>query len=414
MKEQPLQLFYLNRRELLIADRIKAAAESPTLKLTSKIKKLKEQGLNIIELNIGEPDLPTPENIKNAGKNALDNNFTKYTVNQGITSLREEISKKLQTENSIFYSPDEIVVSTGAKQSVYNAIMAVINPGDEVIIPAPYYVSYPEIVKLAGGIPVFVDGDKKNFLKPDANNIEKTISNKTKMIVLCNPNNPTGAVLNKAELEKIAKIVIKNRLYVLVDEIYEKLVYDDIKFCSFASIDPELKKYTILVNGVSKSFCMTGWRLGFVASNKEIINAINILQSHQTGNTSSITQYAAFAAYNLEKEFSLYLKNEFEKRRNLFYELLTKIPGIKLDKPNGAFYLFPNISYYIGSSFGAFTINNSEDFCDFILDNAGIAVVPGTAFGTEGYIRIAYTIEQEEIKKAATLMSAAISKLIKV
>ncbi len=397
----------------MIANRIKTAAESPTLKLTTKIKKLKEQGIDILELNIGEPDFFTPDIVKNAAKNAIDSNFTKYTVNTGINLLREEISKKLLTENELFYHPNEIIITTGAKQALYNSIMATINPGDEVIIPVPYYVSYPEIVKIAGGVPVFVKGDKNNFLKPKYEDLESSITDKTKMLVLCNPNNPTGAVLNRQELEKIAQIALKYKILILVDEIYEKLIFDNKKFCSFASIDPELKKYTILVNGVSKSFCMTGWRLGFVASNSEIINAINILQSHQTGNASSITQHAALKAYQSAHEFTIYLREEFEERRNLFYDLLIKIPGIKLEKPEGAFYLFPDISYYFGTTFKNHSISNSGDFAEYILEEAGIAVVPGIAFGMEGYIRIAYTIGKEEIKKAATLLAAALSKLTK-
>jgi aspartate aminotransferase len=395
----------------LIADRLKTAEESPTLKLTSIVKQLKSEGKHIIELNIGEPDLPTPDLIKRAGINAINNNLTKYTINIGIADLRKFISEKLKYENDLNYSPEEIAVSTGAKQSVYNAIMATVNAGDEVIIPAPYYVSYPEIVKLAGGIPVFVKGNKNNNLKPDIKDLYNAVTKKTKLLVLCNPNNPTGAVFTRNELEEIAELVLTKKIYILVDEIYEKLVYDDKPFCSFASINPDLKNFAITVNGVSKSFCMTGWRLGFAASNKEIINAIALLQSHQTGNTSSITQYAALKAYEQPSNFTAYLTNEFEERRNLFFELLSKIPGIKIEKPAGAFYLFPDISSYFGSSFNNFQINNSTDFCEYLLTDAGVAVVPGIAFGYEGYIRLAYTIKKEEIKKAADLISAALLKL---
>jgi aspartate aminotransferase len=348
----------------LIADRLKTAEESPTLKLTSIVKQLKSEGKHIIELNIGEPDLPTPDLIKRAGINAINNNLTKYTINIGIADLRKFISEKLKYENDLNYSPEEIAVSTGAKQSVYNAIMATVNAGDEVIIPAPYYVSYPEIVKLAGGIPVFVKGNKNNNLKPDIKDLYNAVTKKTKLLVLCNPNNPTGAVFTRNELEEIAELVLSKKIYILVDEIYEKLVYDDKPFCSFASINPDLKNFAITVNGVSKSFCMTGWRLGFAASNKEIINAIALLQSHQTGNTSSITQYAALKAYEQPSNFTAYLTNEFEERRNLFFELLSKIPGIKIEKPAGAFYLFPDISSYFGSSFINCQINNSTDFCE--------------------------------------------------
>jgi len=398
----------------LIADRIKTISESPTIKLTTKIKQLKAEGKEIIELNIGEPDLFTPNYIKEGGINAINNNFTKYTVNSGINKLREAISLKLKNENNAEYSPEEIIVTTGAKQSVFNAIMSVVNIGDEVIIPSPYYVSYPEIVKLAGGVCVFVEGDKNNYLKPDVKNLEKVITPKTKLLVLCNPNNPTGAVLNKDELKEIADLVLKYKIHILIDEIYEKLVYDNKLFTSFVSLNSQLKDYSILVNGVSKSFCMTGWRLGFIASNKEIINAVNILQSHQTGNTSSITQYAGLSAFTQTSSFTINLKEEFEQRRNIFYELLCKIEGISLQKPEGAFYLFPNISHYFGYEFKGQKINNSIDFCNFILEHAGVAIVPGIAFGLEGFVRIAYTIKKDEIVKTVSLLSNALSKLKKI
>lgn len=395
----------------MLANRVLLSNESPTLKLTTKIKNLKAIGKKIIELNIGEPDLPTPDFIKNAAKNAIDNNYTKYTINAGITDLRKAISEKLKHENNMDYLPDEIVVSTGAKQAIYNAIMALVNPGDEVIIPAPYYVSYPEIVKLAGGIPIFITGNKSNGLKPDIKSLINNISDKTKLIILCNPNNPTGAVLEKTILEQIADIVLSKGIFVLVDEIYEKLVYDNINFISFASIDKKLKDYTITVNGFSKSYCMTGWRLGYVASNKQIINAINILQSHQTGNTSSISQYAALDAFNSSINFTDVLRKEFEERRNILFDLLSSIPNINLVKPEGAFYLFPDISLYFNKSYNNFLIKNSYDFCDFLLEEAGVAVVPGLDFGIDGFIRITYTTSKDEIKKAAYLIETALLKL---
>ncbi len=395
----------------MLANRVLSSNESPTLKLTTKIKNLKSKGKDIIELNIGEPDLPTPDFIKLSAKNAIDNNNTKYTINAGITELRKAISDKLRQENNLDYSPDEIVVSTGAKQSIYNAIMALVNPSDEVIIPSPYYVSYPEIVKLAGGVPIFISGNKSNALKPDIKSLTNAINNKTKLIILCNPNNPTGAVLEKNILEQIADIVLTKKIYVLVDEIYEKLVYDNINFISFASLDKRLKDFTITVNGFSKSFCMTGWRLGYAASNKQIINAISILQSHQTGNTSSISQFAALNAFNNSNNFTKQLRNEFEERRNLFFNLLSKINGISLVKPEGAFYLFPNISSYFNKSYNNFLIKNSYDFCEYLLEEAGVAAVPGSDFGIDGYIRLTYTKSKDEIKKAAQLIEAALTKL---
>ena len=396
----------------MIAKRIEAISESPTIKLTEIVKKLKAEGHEIIELNIGEPDLPTPDLIKEAGISAINNNNTKYTINAGTIELRQEICNKLKKENGLDYNINEIIVSNGAKQAIFNAVMCLINPGDEVIIPAPYYVSYPEIVNIAEGKSVIIGGDPANHLKPKSVDIVKAITPKTKMLILCNPNNPTGAVFSKNELEEIAEIVIKNKIYVLIDEIYEKLVYDNKQFISFPAVNKKLKEYTILVNGASKSFAMTGWRMGFAAAQKEIISAMNKLQSQTTSNASTISQHAAFNAYKYQSTQMGYMVNEFEQRRNLFYQELKKNDKLEIQLSQGAFYLFPNVSKYFGTSYNQYKINNSADLCQYILETVKVAMVPGSAFGIEGFIRIAYTIDKVKIKKAAELIQTALSKLI--
>ncbi len=395
----------------MLADRINAISESPTIKLTAIVKKLQAEGNKIIELNIGEPDLPTPDFIKNSGIEAINANKTKYTINAGIVELRQEICNKLKNENGLDYTVNEIIVSTGAKQAIFNAIMSIVNPGDEAIIPSPCYVSYPDIVRIAGGIPVFVEGNPNNQLKATAVDIEKAITPKTKVLILCNPNNPTGAVFTKQELCEIAEVVLKHNLYVVIDEIYEKLIYGGKKFVSFPSVNPALKKNTILINGASKSYAMTGWRIGFAAAPIEIVTAMNKLQSHATSNASTVSQYAALEAYRGESNSMDYLVKEFEERRNLLFNELKKNTKIDLFLSDGAFYLFPNVSGYFNTTDGKFIINNSTDFCQYILETAKVAIVPGIAFGIEGYVRIAYTVNKETIKKAAELIQTALSKL---
>jgi len=395
----------------LLADRINAISESPTIKLTAIVKKLQAEGNKIIELNIGEPDLPTPDFIKNSGIDAINANKTKYTINSGTVELRQEICNKLKNENSLDYNVNEIIVSTGAKQAIFNAIMSIVNPGDEAIIPSPCYVSYPDIVKIAGGIPIFVKGNPHNQLKASAKDIENAITPKTKVIILCNPNNPTGAVFTKEELSEIAEVVLNHKIFVVIDEIYEKLVYGNKQFISFPSVNPKLKDYTILINGASKSYAMTGWRIGFAAASTEIINAMNKLQSHETSNATTISQYAALNAYKSEINAMNYLVKEFEKRRDLFYSELKKISKIDLFLSDGAFYLFPNVSKFFNTTDGKFIIKNSTDFCEYLLETAKVAIVPGVAFGIEGYVRIAYTVDQETIKKAVELIQTALLNL---
>ncbi|MGA8263976.1 MAG: pyridoxal phosphate-dependent aminotransferase, partial [Ignavibacteriaceae bacterium] len=360
---------------------------------------------------VGEPDFPTPENIKEAGKKALDNNQTKYTINSGTVELRKAILNKLKRDDNLDYDISEVIVNSGAKHSVFNTLFATVNKGDEVIIPAPYWVSYPEMAKMAEGVPVFVDTDEKNGFKMTPEQLEKAITPKTKVLIICNPSNPTGSAYTEEELKGIAKVCSKYNFLIISDEIYEKLIYDDYKFISFAAISPEIKKRTVVVNGVSKSYAMTGWRIGYCAGPKDIISAINKIQSNTTSHASSISQYASVEALNGTQETVKSMLGEFRKRREYLYSELTSIKGITCYKPEGAFFLFPNISAFFGKSVDDITINNSTDFAMYLLNKANIAVVPGSAFGAEGFIRISYATSMESIKEACRRLKETLQHL---
>jgi aspartate/methionine/tyrosine aminotransferase len=395
----------------LIADRVKNMDASPTMMVAAEAKKLKSQGVNIIDLSVGEPDFHTPNSIKDAGKIAIDENRTRYTLNQGTVELRTAIAAKLKRDNHLDYNLNEIIVSNGAKQSVFNAILATVNPGDEVIIPAPYWVSYPAMVHLADGVSVTIDSDEKNGFKVTAEQLKKAITPKTKMFILCNPSNPTGSAYTKQELQAIADIVLENNFYVLSDEIYEKMVYDDFNFVSFPSLHPELKKKTILVNGVSKTYAMTGWRIGYAAGPEAVINGINKIQSHTTSHASSISQSAAIEAVAGPQYIIDEMLIEFRKRREYIYNELVSINGISCYKPEGAFYLFPNISTFFGHQTETLKIESSFDFAMFLLHEAHIAVVPGSAFGKEGYIRLSYATSMDHLKEAVYRLKKTLNHL---
>lgn len=395
----------------MISDRIKEIVVSPTMMFAAEAKKLKSEGVDIIDLSVGEPDFFTPDNIKDAGKRAIIDNKTTYTINKGTNELRAAISAKLLRENNLNYNLNEIIVSSGAKQGVYNGILALVNPGDEVIIPNPYWVSYPAMVKLAQGNPVFIDTNESNGFKITADQLRNHISSRTKLMILCNPSNPTGTVYNYTELESIAEVVLQNNIYVLTDEIYEKIVYDDLKFISFPAIDSRLKDKTILINGVSKGYAMTGWRVGYSAAVEQIVDAMNTIQSHSTSHPSSISQIAAIEAISGSQNFISEMVQNFKLRRNYCYDSLTSIEGIKCFKPDGAFYLFPNISSYFNTKTDLFTIKNSFDLAMFLLYEAHVAVVPGSAFGKEGYIRLAYASSIETLELAIERIKSALKKL---
>ncbi|RMD50999.1 MAG: pyridoxal phosphate-dependent aminotransferase [Ignavibacteria bacterium] len=394
-----------------VSSRIQKVTASQTMKISAKAIELKSEGKDVINLSVGEPDFTTPDNIKQAAIQAIERGETKYTVNAGIKELRQAISNKLKTENNLDYAFDEIIVSNGAKHSLYNAIQVIVDEGDEVIIPAPYWVSYPNMVSLAGGKAVVIETTEETGFRITPDQLEKAITGKTKALILCNPSNPTGAAYPVEELEKLLEVINKYDFYIISDEIYEKLVYDEFAFKSFPAIAPELRERIILVNGVSKAYAMTGWRIGYTAAPKEIIAGINKIQSHSTSNASSVSQYAALEALTGPQDALQEMKKSFEERRNFFYEAIGNIDGFICPKPEGAFYLFPNIKGVLGKSYGEIKINNSFDLAMYLIDEALVATVPGSAFGAEGYLRLSYALSLESLKEAAARIKEAIAKL---
>ncbi len=397
---------------MFLSKRVEKIAVSPTMKIAQQAIEMKLKGIDIIDFSVGEPDFPTPENIKEAAKRAIDSNFTKYTVNAGTVELRNAIAEKLKKDNNLEYSHKNIIVSNGAKHSVFNAIQSMVDSGDEVIIPAPYYVSYPEMVKIAQGNPIFVNTNEETNFKITPNQLKNTITSKTKLFILCSPSNPTGAVYSKGELEELADIIESSNFYILSDEIYEKIIYDDFQFTSIASLSNKIKERTITINGHSKSYSMTGWRIGYTAAEENIINAINKYQSHSTSNASSISQAAALEALIGQQDTVKNCRKEFENRRDLFHEGLISIDGITCYKPKGAFYLFPNVSAFFNRTYNSNNINNSNDLALFLLQEAKVAVVSGTAFGAEGYLRLSYSTSTNNIIEGLKRLKAALALLL--
>ena len=392
--------------------RVNKIGVSPTMRIAAQAKEMLANGEDLIDLSVGEPDFPTPQNVKDAAKRAIDNNETKYTVNQGRYDLREAIAKKLKNENGLDYSPNEIIVSTGAKQSLYNAVQSLVHDGNEVIFTSPYYVSYPEMVTLAHGKSVVVPTTEETGFNMTPDQLLNAITPSTKLLIMSYPTNPTGACYNKKELEAIAAIVKEKKLFVLSDEIYENLIYDNNKFVSFAALDEEIKRRTIVVNGFSKSYAMTGWRIGYAAGPEEFIKAMNKIQSHSTSNASSISQAAALEALNGPQDFIPTMRNEFERRRNFVYEQLCSIKGIKCFKPKGAFYLFPNVESYFGKSTSVFRIEHSFDLAMYLLHEAKVATVPGSGFGAEGHLRLSYSTSMENLEEGLKRIKEALEKLV--
>ncbi|MEW6195205.1 MAG: pyridoxal phosphate-dependent aminotransferase [Bacteroidota bacterium] len=384
---------------------------SHTMKVAQEAKELQAKGEDIIDLSVGELDYPTPQNVKEAAIRAINNNQTKYTLNTGTIELRRAISEKLKRENGVEYSPADIIVSNGAKQCLFNAINSIVYVDDEVIFSAPYYVSYPEMVSLAHGTSVIVPTTEETGFKITAEMLKQKITPHTKLLILCNPSNPTGSAFSKKELEEIADVVENGNFYVLSDEIYEKMIYDDNKFVCFASLSKRIKEKTVIVNGMSKSFAMTGWRLGYAAGPEHIIKAMGKIQSHTTSNASSISQAAAVEALNGPQNFIEEMRKDFEERRNSFYKELTSIKGITCYKPEGAFYLFPNVKSYFNKTSHSIKVTNSFDLAMYLLYDAKVAVVPGNGFGSEGYIRLSYSTTKEKLNEAVDRIKKSLSKL---
>lgn len=381
------------------------------MKVAAEAKELMMRGENIIDLTVGEPDFPTPQNIKEAAIRAINNNFTKYTNNVGILELRHAIANKLEADNGLSYSPNEIIVSAGAKQSIYNAIQALVCVDDEVIISSPYYVSYPEMVTLAHGKSVIIPTTEKSAFKISPEQLKNAVTEKTKLLILCNPCNPTGTAYTKEELEQLVNVIEGTRIFILSDEIYEKVIYDNFNFFSVAALSEKIKSKTVTINGHSKTYSMTGWRLGYAAGPQEVINAMSKYQSHSTGNSSSISQAAALEALTGQQETVAAARTEFEKRRNFLHDALTSINGLTCYKPEGAFYLFPNVSAFFHKSSDVLKIENSFDLSMYLLYKAKVATVPGSAFGAEGYIRISYSTSMENLVEGAERIKNALNRL---
>ncbi len=382
-----------------LSERLNRLAPSATLAMSQKSGEMKAQGIDVINMSVGEPDFNTPDHIKEAAKKAVDENFSRYSPVPGYMELRKAIVNKLKAENGLDYSVNEILVSNGAKQSVCNTVMALVNDGEEVIIPAPYWVSYPQMVKLAGGVPVIVEAGFEQNFKMTPEQLETAITPKTRMIILCSPSNPTGSVYSGEELAALAEVVKRHdNLYVLADEIYEHINYIG-KHHSIAHVDG-MRERTIIVNGVSKAYAMTGWRIGFIAAPEWIVKGCNKLQGQYTSGPCSVSQKAAEAAYTTSQECVETMRKAFERRRDLIVELASQIPGLEVNKPEGAFYLFPKCSSFFGKSYNGKTINNSTDLAMFLLEVGHVATVGGDAFGDPYCFRMSYATSDDNIREA--------------
>ena len=396
---------------VILSNRAKNLKPSPTLAINAKAKSMQSQGIHVISFGAGEPDFDTPQNIKQAAVKAIEEGFTKYTAVGGIDELKDAIIKKFQRDSGLSYKRSEIIVSCGGKHSFYNLAQAIFDQGDEVIIPAPYWVSYPPMVALANATPVIVETTEKNEFKLTPEEFKKTISPKTKALVLNSPSNPTGSAYTKKELEKIAEIAISNNFFVISDEIYEKIVYDGFEFVSIASLNDEIRKRTIIVHGVAKTYAMTGWRIGYAAGPEEIISAMSNIQSQSTSNPTSIAQKASVEALIGPQNEVVKMVKAFAQRRNYIVDRLNKIPGVSCYKPVGAFYAFPNFSPYYGKSYQGKKISNSTELADFFLDVARVAVVPGVEFGADPFERLSYATSMEDIREGLDRIEEALKKL---
>lgn len=394
-----------------LSQRAQKVKPSPTLAITAKAKAMRIQGIDVISFGAGEPDYDTPEHIKDEAIKALHEGFTKYTPAGGTEELKEAIVEKLLRENKVAYQKDQILVSCGGKHCLYNLAQAIIDDGDEVIIPAPYWVSYPPIVMLAGGTPVIIATSEEEGFKLTSEALEEAITAQTRAVVINSPSNPTGTAYTRKELEELAEVALRHNISIISDEIYEKIVYDGFEHVSIASLGDEVKNITILVNGASKTYSMTGWRIGYAAGPQEIIGAMTRIQSQSTSNPTSFAQRGALAALQGNQEEISVMVEEYQRRRDLIWELVTSIEGISCYKPQGAFYVFPNIGAYLGRKFKGMPIEDSSQLTSYLLDEARVAVVPGVDFGAEGHIRLSYPISPEVIQEGVTRIREALAAL---
>lgn len=383
-----------------LSERVLRIAPSLTVEIDTLAKKLKAEGKDIVSLGAGEPDMDTPKEIREAGKAAIDEGKTRYTSPQGIFEVREAVARKLLVQNGLRYTPEQIVMTSGAKHAVFEALLAIVNPGDEIIIPEPYWVTYPELVKLLGGTPVFVHTESFRHFQMSGDELRAKISPRTKAVILNNPTNPTGTLYAEDVLESIAEAIVENDLYAIADEVYEHFAYDG-KFKSLAACKGMADR-TLLINGLSKSHSMTGWRAGYVAAPAEIAKLIAKAQGQATHHPSNVAQYAAKKALEMPLDCVWKMRDEFRKRRDFIHRRISKIEGVRAELPNGAFYLFVDIGGLLGKTTPSGTrIGNSVEFCTYLLEETGLAIVPGSAFGREGYVRLSYAASMETLEKAA-------------
>ncbi|MCJ7579223.1 MAG: pyridoxal phosphate-dependent aminotransferase, partial [Candidatus Aminicenantes bacterium] len=395
----------------MVSDKANKIGESPTFKVNAKALAMKAQGIDVIDLSVGEPDFPTPFNVKEAGHKAIENNFTKYTQVGGIPRLKEAIIQRIKEDHGLLYSKNEILVSTGAKSSLFHLMQALINDGDEVIIPAPYWVTYPHTVALANGKSVIVPTREEDGFRLTPEQLSAAVSPATKAVILNNPSNPTGTAYPRHELEALAEIILEEDIYVIADEIYEKLIYDDFQFTSFPTLGDDIKRKTIIINGVSKAYSMTGWRIGYAAGPADIISAMTKIQGHTTSNPCTISQYASLEAFAGPQHEISKMQSEFQRRRNYAHMRLQSIPNISCYKPPAAFYLFPNVSALYKKEFNNTLIRNSYGLAYFLLKEAKVAVVPGDAFGMDKCIRLSYSTSMDILEKGIDRIIEALSQL---
>tara|TARA_B100000427_G_C15519914_1_gene599828 strand:- start:10335 stop:11567 length:1233 start_codon:yes stop_codon:yes gene_type:complete len=404
--------FFMTEKEktVLISQRALGIKASITMSITAMANQLKKEGKPVIGMSAGEPDFDTPESIKQAGIQSIRDGKTKYTPASGIMELKQALIKKLKVENHLDYTVDNIIVSCGGKHSLFNAKMALLNPGDEVIIPTPYWVSYPSQVEVLGGTCVYIETKEENDLKVTPEELEAAITSKTKLFILNTPSNPSGMVYSKAELEALAAVIVKHDIYVISDELYEKLIYEG-DHVSIASLGADIKERTIIVNGVSKAYSMTGWRIGYTVADSRIIKAMANIQSHSTSNPAQASQWASLEAVEGSQHVVMDMKNSFQERRKVLIEGLNALPGVSCLEPKGAFYAFPNISAAFGKRCDSGVIQDAVTFCEFLLKEQLVATVPGSAFGSEGYIRLSYATSMDNIKEALNRLSIFMNRL---